>query len=75
MSRTDVHRPAHVQLADPYNRHRVRHFQAWPRSEPILVPLYQICGCSMCSGQDERRALRRRERHGWRRQLYRDGDL
>lgn len=61
MSRTDVHRPYHVQVNDPYNRHRVRRFQAWPMQEPVLILTYQVCGCWMCGG--DKKGDRRRSRH------------
>lgn len=30
MSRTDVHRPWHVQVVDPHNRHLLYRYPAWP---------------------------------------------
>lgn len=69
MSRTDVHRPWRVQAADPYNRHRLRRHQAWSTEPPILVPLYNTCGCPGCSARDWRRAERRRERYGARHEI------
>lgn len=30
------------------------------------------CGCRMCTGHDDRKAQRHRERYGWRRQVERD---
>jgi len=68
MSRTDVHRPWLVQRDDPHNRHRLRRFQAWSTEEPELIPLYNTCGCPMCTGTYERRARRRRERYAGRRE-------
>lgn len=61
MSRTDVHRPWHVQMEDPYNRHRLY------RSDiGNLMPLYCTCGCPMCTGRYQRRLGRRQERVMWR---------
>ena len=71
MSRTDVHRPWSVQRDDLHNRHRLHRHQTWANRPPELVPLYSVCGCPMCTGRHERRAERRRDRHGWRRDLRR----
>lgn len=60
MSRTDVHRPWHVQVADPYNRHRLRRHAYWPALGMEWVPLYSICSCWMCHGW---RGDQRRDRH------------
>lgn len=66
MSRTDVHRPWPVQVADPYNRHRFYRFASWPdRME--LVPVKNFaCGCKMCTGQLGRKKARRQERTWWK---------
>lgn len=70
MSRTDVHRPWHVQVADPYNRHLLYRFQEWPTQPPKLIPFRNFgCGCSLCTAKYERRRDRRRERHESRRAL------
>ena len=66
MSRTDVHRPWPVQMADPYNRHRLFAFHTWSTEEPELLPLYCTCGCPMCTGRYGRRLRRRQERVTWR---------
>lgn len=68
MSRTDVHRPWHVQVTDPYNRHRLfAHQSWWCRTEGLeLLPLYSACGCVMCTGRYQRRLGRRQERVIWR---------
>lgn len=70
MSRTDVHRPWPVQLADPHNRHLFYRFAVWPwRME--LVPVKNIgCGCQLCTGQPGRKRARRQERHDVRRDLH-----
>lgn len=71
MSRTDVHRPWTVQLADPHNRHLFYRFQVWPWQHD-LVPIKNIgCGCPMCTGHFERKRTRRAERHLIRRDLHR----
>jgi len=73
MSRTDVHRPYHVQQADPHERHRWYRFQTWSTEPPVLVPVYRTCNCTVrgCSNREWRRAERRKARHGWREQLRR----
>lgn len=71
MSRTDVHRPYHVQQADPHERHRWYRFQTRSTGAPELVPTYRTCGCRACSGC----RWHYTNRHDWRRQLRRDGDL
>lgn len=69
MSKTDVHRPWAVQLADPYNRHLFYRLQIWPW-EHGLIPFKNIgCGCPMCTGHHQRKAIRRAERHQARRDL------
>lgn len=68
MSRTDVHRPWAVQVADPYNRHRLYRQQRWPW-EHVLVPTYVTCGCNMCTGRPWLRRARRQERHNTTRAL------
>ena len=65
MSRTDVHRPWHVQEADPYERHRWYRFAVYP-DKVVLMPTYQICGCFMCTGRQARRRQRKQERVAWR---------
>jgi hypothetical protein len=81
MSRTDVHRPWRVQLADPYNRHLFYGYPAWPW-EMGLAPIKNIgCGCSLCTGQPGRKRARRQDRYAARRALrtaaaqYAGGDL
>lgn len=70
MSRTDVHRPYRVQVADPHERHRFYRHQAWPRQLPTLQPISGFtCGCWMCTGQPFRKQARRRERTALRPQL------
>lgn len=68
MSRTDVHRPFEVQVLDPYNRHRVRTTPMYSDGSggPSFWPLYNTCGCQMCSGQFWRRQNIRRTRAAWR---------
>lgn len=69
MSRTDVHRPWNVQLADPHNRHLFYRYPAWPW-ETGLAPIKNIgCGCSLCTGQPGRKRARRQERQLTRRDL------
>jgi hypothetical protein len=65
MSRTDVHRPWLVQVNDPYNRYRLYRFASWPW-QMDLMPLYNTCGCPLCTGAPWNRARRRGERHEWR---------
>lgn len=61
MSRTDVHRPWSVQEADPYERHR------WYRSDiGNFLPVYQTCGCWMCTGRPWRKLGHRQVRVIWR---------
>lgn len=69
MSRTDVHRPWNVQLADPYNRHLFYRFATWPwRAE--LLPIKNLgCGCRMCTDHFGRKWARRQDRHAVRRVL------
>lgn len=70
MSRTDVHRPWRVQIADPHNRHLLYRY---PTRHSTEVTSYRniFCGCRLCTGHDERRARRRRDRHEARRVLRR----
>jgi hypothetical protein len=78
MSRTDVHRPWRVQLADPYNRHLLRRHQAWPALPDgiELVPIRNLlCGCRMCTDHFGRRWARRRDRHEAKRALRRGEQL
>lgn len=68
MSRTDVHRPWIVQMNDPYNRHRLHRHQSWAWSNEVeWLPLYQACGCDMCTGRRGRKRNRRKERMLWKR--------
>ncbi len=69
MSRTDVHRPYPVQLADPFNRHLLYRFQIWPWEVALTSYRNLACGCQVCTGQPWRKAARRRERAWTRRQL------
>lgn len=70
MSRTDVHRPWRVQLADPHNRHLFYRYPAWPWAMS-LTPYKNIgCGCAMCTGQPGRKRTRRAERQGARLDLH-----
>lgn len=70
MSRTDVHRPWPVQLADPYNRHLFYRFSIWP-SRVELMPIKNIgCGCPLCTERHGRKAARRQERHETRHVLH-----
>lgn len=62
MSKTDVHRPFTVQMEDPYNRHRVRWFTRHATQIPDVLPLYNTCGCWMCTGHYERFLSRRHQR-------------
>lgn len=68
MSRTDVHRPYVVQATDPFNRHRVRIAPRFSDGSggPMYWPLYNTCGCKLCSGQFARKADRRHQRTQWR---------
>jgi len=69
MSRTDVHRPWAVQLADPHNRHLFYRYPARPW-ETGLAPIKNLyCGCHLCTGHRERKADRRAQRHQARRDL------
>jgi len=71
MSRTDVHRPWPVQVADRYNRHRFYRFAAHP-DHVELVPVKNFgCGCWMCTGQPFRKLAYRQERTWWRNQRHR----
>ena len=70
MSRTDVHRPWPVQLADPHNRHLFYRYPLWPW-QTGLAPIKNIgCGCRMCTGHYTRKQERRRDRAWSRRQLH-----
>lgn len=68
MSRTDVHRPFLVQGEDPYNRHRMQFLPEYSDGSGGLRPwpLYNICGCNLCTQQFWRKYLRRQERMAWR---------
>lgn len=74
MSRTDVHRPWAVQVADPHNRHLLRRYQAWPWQVELTPIRNFTCGCKMCTEQDWRRQERRRSRHEAKRAIRR-GDF
>lgn len=75
MSRTDVHRPWRVQLADPYNRHLLYRYQMWPREAPELTSYRNIgCGCRLCTSYHWRRQERRRDRHAARREIMKAGE-
>jgi hypothetical protein len=67
MSRTDVHRPWHVQLADPYNRHILYRYPAWPWGTELTSYRNIGCGCGLCTGQPGRKLARKQERVTWRR--------
>ena len=68
MSRTDVHRPWPVQLADPHNRHLLYRYGTF-QGEVLLTSYRNLgCGCRMCTGHHERKADRRRERYAGRRE-------
>ena len=68
MSRTDVHRPWCVQVADPYERHRMRRWYYWAdQVEHGWLPLYTACGCAMCTMRYWRRLQNRQVRVLWRR--------
>jgi len=64
MSRTDVHRPWNVQVADPYNR-PYRIYCSWV--DPVPYFTFATCGCYLCKG--DRRGDRRRGRHTTKRRL------
>lgn len=67
MSRTDVHRPWLIQLADPYNRHLVYRYAMWPVGEMALTSYRNLgCGCRMCTGHHGRKLARSQERVAWR---------
>jgi hypothetical protein len=69
MSRTDVHRPWTVQLQDPYNRHLLYRYPAWPW-ETGLAPVKNFgCGCRLCTDHFGRKATRRAQRHQAQRDL------
>jgi hypothetical protein len=70
MSRTDVHRPWQVQLADPHNRHLLYRYPAWPWQVEWASYRNLGCGCHLCTGQPGRKRARRQERQGTRRQLH-----
>jgi hypothetical protein len=69
MSRTDVHRPWPVQVADPHNRHLLYRYQAWPDRTALTAFRNLCCGCRLCTGHHERRRERRRQRHQARREI------
>lgn len=71
LSRTDVHRPWRVQVADPHNRHLFYRYPAWPWQTELTSFKNLGCGCRLCTQYDWRKQQRRRERYGWRRDLQR----
>ena len=66
MSRTDVHRPRNVQIADPHNRPGIVRYQG-----ANVWPLWNTCGCPLCTGQAQRKLARRIERTRLRGELRR----
>lgn len=68
MSRTDVHRPWRVQLADPHNRHILYRYPAWPWQVELTSFKNIGCGCRPCTSYDWRKQQRRRERYAGRRE-------
>jgi hypothetical protein len=71
VSRTDVHRPWPVQLADPHNRHLLYRYPMWPHETAVTSFRNLGCGCRMCTGYFWRRWERRRDRHQARRAIRR----
>ncbi len=65
MSRTDVHRPWRVQVADPYSRHLFYRYAVWPWQMGV-TSIVSLCGCKMCTGQPGRKLARKQERVQWR---------
>lgn len=65
MSRTDVHRPWNIQVADPTNRHLFYRYSEWEGQPLYWSPRNLMCGCKICTGQHWRRRHRRGERHHW----------
>lgn len=52
MSRTDVHRPWRVQVADPHNRHLLYRYPMWPW-QMALTPFRNLfCGCRLLAEVD-----------------------
>jgi len=70
MSRTDVHRPWQVQLADPHNRHLLYRYPAWPWQMELTSFKNLGCGCPLCTGHFGRKRARRQDRHTTRRALH-----
>ena len=71
VSRTDVHRPWRIQVADPYNRHIIRQYGEF-KGEPLFTSHRNIgCGCPMCTDSYGRREARRRDRHQAKQRLRR----
>lgn len=66
MSRTDVHRPWRVQVDDPYNRHLLYRYPAWPWQTDLISWRNIGCGCKLCTGQRGRKLARRQQRAAWR---------
>lgn len=64
MSRTDVHRPWAIQVADPNNRHL---FYRYASGEWITSFRNLSCGCRLCTGHYWRKQSNRRQRAAWRR--------
>lgn len=69
MSRTDVHRPWEVQIADPTNRHLLYRYPMWPWQMALTSFKNLGCGCPACTGQSARKRARRQDRHAARRNL------
>lgn len=69
MSRTDVHRPWEVQLADPYDRRLFVQY-GYFKGEPLMMPLRNLCGCRMCTEYHWRKLERRRQRYAWKRDRH-----
>lgn len=66
MSRTDVHRPWDVQVADPNNRQLIRRYGTW-HGEPLYTSHRNLgCGCRLCTGQAGRKLGHRQDRVQWR---------
>lgn len=66
MSRTDVHRPWRVQVADPHNRHLLYCHPAWPWLVAYTSFRNLCCGCRLCTGYYWRKQQHGRERAAWR---------
>lgn len=82
--------PSHLHWIreDPYTVNRIRHYHV-VRTAPCDLwtagglgrcrwfPTWNTCGCPMCTGRNEVRAQRRRDRYAGRRECrqWRRGDL